>query len=137
MKIRVFSKKETIINEKGKENTFYRYFTSVKIQVIDDSDGKDLGIQEKSLRVHFTKDAMKKLKSDKVFSIFECKGEDVGHPFVYHIPKDKKDNESWAKNDVWIRDFDSETEIPFTPANNTCEFLTDEPDTESVEIVED
>lgn len=135
MKIKVLSKKQ-IITKDGKEKTFYRYFTPVKIRVID-SDGSDLGIQDKNLEIHFTKSAMKKVKDEKIFSIFECKGEDVGFPYVYKVPKDKTSDDEWSKNHVWIRDFISETEIPYEPQENTCSFVVDEEETESVEIVEE
>lgn len=134
MKIKVLSKKVTIIDEKGKENTFYRYFTPVKISVVD-VDGKNLGIQEKSLSVHFTKKATKKLLDDKVFSTFECKPEDVGCPYVYHIMPKEATNDDRAKNDVWIRDFETETPIPYTNPKSTCQFVTEET-SEPVEIID-
>lgn len=139
MKIKVLSSKQIITDEKGKEKTFYRYFTPVEIEVID-SDGTSLGIQKKNLQVHFTKVASKKLKDEKVFSIITSKGEDVGFPFQYRIPKDKTDEDEYAKNHVWIRDIISEEPIPFEPkqsSKNTCTFLVDEEETDSVEIVEE
>ena len=63
MKIKVLSKKVVTTDAKGKENQFYRYFTPVNIQVVKkNSDGTetDLGIQQKSLLVHFRKSASKK-----------------------------------------------------------------------------
>ena len=134
MKIKVLSKKVTITNEKGKENTFYRYFTPVRIHVID-VDGKDLGEKEMNLSVHFTKEVMKKLKDEKVFSIFECKPEDVGFPYTYHTPKDKTSDDENSKNHVWIRNFISEEPIPYTAPNNTCVFVTEE-QSEPVEIID-
>ena len=135
MKIKVLSSKKTITNEKGKETTFYRYFTPVRIHVID-LDGNDIGEQEKSLSVHFTKVASKKLKDEKVFSIFECKSEDVGFPYTYKmLPPDATDEER-SKNDVWIRDFDNENPIPYTPKQSTCVFLTDEEQSEPIEIID-
>ena len=139
MKIKVLSSKQVITDDKGKEKTFYRYFTPVEIQVVG-SDGEDLGIQKKNLEVHFTKLALRKVADEKIFSIFECRGEDVGFPFVYRHPKDLKNDEEWAKNHVWIRDFIKETPIPFEPkqsTKNTCTFLVDEEETESVELVEE
>ena len=139
MKIKVLSSKQVITDKNGKEKTFYRYFTPVEIDVIDEN-GNSLGLQQKSLEVHFTKSAMKKVKEEKIFSIFECDGKDVGFPFVFRIPKDKSSEEEWNKNHVWIRDFKTETPLPFDAkesSNNTCRFLVDEEETEPVEIVED
>lgn len=139
MKIKVLSNKQIITDKKGKEKTFYRYFTPVRIAVVG-ADGEDLGIQQKNLEIHFTKDAMKKIANEKIFSIFECKGEDVGFPFVFKVPSDKNNQEEWAKNWVWIRDFIKETPIPFEPkesSKNTCEFMVDEEDSEPIEIVEE
>lgn len=138
MKIKVLSSKQ-VVSVNGKTNTFYRYFTPVEIQVIG-ADGEDLGIQKKNLEIHFTKVAMKKVKDEKIFSIFECDGKDVGFPFVYQIPKNSANDEEWSKNHVWIRDFKSETPIPYEPkesTKNTCTFLVDEEETEPIEIVEE
>lgn len=135
MKLKVLSSKQTITLENGKKKEFYRYFTPVEIQVIS-ADGKDLGIQKRNLSVKFTKDAMKKLSDDKVFSIFECKGEDVSHPYVYQEPKDITNKDETSKNDVWVRGWIKETPIPYSAPQNTCSFMVDEEDTESVEITE-
>lgn len=135
MKIKVLSKKVTITKENGKENTFYRYFTPVKIQVIDEN-GNDCGIQKKSLSVHFTKDAMKKIDDEKIFAFIETeKADDISLPYVYKVKKDEKTGEL-VYPEVWIRDFKSLTPIPYTPAENTCVPLLDEEDSEPVEIVE-
>ena len=75
MKIKVLSKKVITTDAKGKENVFYRYFTPVTIQVIKKHENgqadEDLGLQEKSLRVHFTKSALKKLDDE----ILKCSQE--------------------------------------------------------------
>ena len=145
MKIKVLSKKVITTDVKGKENVFYRYFTPVKIQVIvkhENEDGtiteKDLGIQEKSLPVHFTKSATKKLNDDKVFAIITIeKGENIQLPFVYVIKENLDGMEYPDTNDVWIRDFDKYEEIPYTPKQSTCVPIVDEKETEPVEIVEE
>ena len=144
MKIKVLSKKVITTDAKGKENVFYRYFTPVTIQVIkkyeDGRKDEDLGIQEKSLVVHFTKSASKKLNDDRVFAIIEtAKGENIQLPFVYTIIE-KVDGtiEYPDTNDVWVRDFDSIKDIPYTPRKSTCvPKLDEESETEPVEIVEE
>lgn len=145
MKIKVLSKKVITTDTKGKENVFYRYFTPVKIQVIvkhENEDGtiteKDLGIQEKSLAVHFTKSAIKKLDDEKVFAILTIeKGENIQLPFVYTINENLDGTEYPDSNDVWVRDFDKLEEIPYTPKQSTCVPIVDEEETEPVEITEE
>ena len=89
LKIKVLSKKVITTDSKGKENVFYRYFSPVRIQCFDEN-GKDLGILEKSISVHFTKTASKKLKDDKVFAIIGAeKGENIQLPFVWKVTKDE------------------------------------------------
>ena len=144
MKVKVLSKKVITTDAKGKESVFYRYFTPVKIQVIkkfeDGRNDEDLGIQEKGLQVHFTKSAFKKLDDEKVFAIIGSeKGENIQLPFVYTIIE-KADGtiEYPDSNDVWIRDFDSFKEIPYTAKQSTCvPILDEESETEPVEIVEE
>ena len=144
MKIKVLSKKVITTDAKGKEKVFYRYFTPVSIQVIKKYENgqaeEDLGIQDKSLRVHFTKSALKKLDDEKVFAIIGSeKGENIQLPFVYII-LEKADGtiEYPDTNDVWVRDFDSFKEIPFEPRKSTCvPKLDEETETESVEIEEE
>ena len=128
MKIKVLSKKQKI-TKNGKEKTFWRYFTPVRIEVID-TDGKSFGIQEKSLRVHFTKDCSKKLTDEKVFAIFECeKPEDYQLPFQYHVlDYATATEEEKSANDVWIRDFASMKEIPYKGKQSTCEPVIDDED---------
>ena len=144
MKIKVLSKKVITTDTKGKENVFYRYFTPVKICVIrkheDGTAPEDMGIQEKSLRVHFTKTAMKKLDDEKVFAILTIeKGENIQLPFVYTIIQKSDGTIEYPedKNDAWVRDFDKLEEIPYTPKENTCVPILDEKETEPVEIVEE
>lgn len=143
MKIKVLSKKVIMTDEKGKEKTFYRYFSPVKIQVIRkhwDGNEEDLGIQEKSIAVHFTKTASKKLDDDKIFAIFTInKGENIQLPYTYIINvKEDGSCEYPDENDCWIRDFDQMKEIPYTPKQSTCiPVLDDEEETEPVEIVEE
>ena len=144
MKIKVLSKKVISTGANGKENVFYRYFTPVTIQVIkkfeDGRKDEDLGMQEKGLQVHFTKSASKKLSDDKVFAIIGSeKGENIQLPFVFTIiEKSDGSIEYPDTNDVWIRDFDSFKEIPYTAKKSTCvPILDDEEETEPVEIVEE
>jgi len=142
MKIKVLSKKVITTDAKGKENVFYRYFSPVRIQVIKKlPNGKeeDLGIQQKSLNVHFTKSASKKLDDDKVFAIIGSeKGENIQLPFVYYIiEKEDGSIEYPDDNDIWVRDFDSYKEIPYTARKSTCEPIVDEEETEPVEITEE
>ena len=142
MKIKVLSKKVITTDTKGKENVFYRYFTPVRIQVLkhyENGKEEDLGIQEKSLVVHFTKTAMKKLDDEKVFAIITIeKGENIQLPFVYNINvKEDGTIEYSDSNDVWVRDFDKLEEIPYTPKHSTCVPILDEKETEPVEIVEE
>ena len=144
MKIKVLSKKVITTDAKGKENVFYRYFTPVTIQVIKKHENgqpdEDLGMQDKSLKVHFTKSALKKLDDEKVFAIIGSeKGENIQLPFVFQIIE-KADGtiEYPDTNDVWVRDFDSFKEIPLTPRKSTCvPKLDEESETESVEIEEE
>ena len=114
---------------------FYRYFTPVRIHVI--KDGEDLGEQEKSLEVHFTKDASKQLvKFTDKESIFAIIGGNIGLPYVYEV----KENEDGSINvpQCWIRSVESYKEIPFTPKKSTCQpILEEESDTEPVELTED
>lgn len=128
MKIKVLSKKQKI-TKNGKEKTFWRYFTPVRIEVID-TDGKSLGIQEKSLRVHFTKECAKKLTDEKVFAIFECeKPEDYRLPFQYQIiDYSTATEEEKSVNDVWIRDFKTIKEVPYKGKQSTCEPVIDDED---------
>ena len=145
MKIKVLSKKVITTDAKGKENVFYRYFTPVRIQVIvkhENEDGtiteRDLGIQEKSLVVHFTKTAMKKLDDEKVFAILTIeKGENIQLPYVYIIKENLDGTEYPDSNDVWVRDFDKLEEIPYTPRQSTCVPILDEKETEPIEIIEE
>lgn len=141
MKIKVLSKKVITTDAKGKENVFYRYFSPVRIQVVKKTlDGKeeDLGIQEKSVVVHFTKSAMKKLDDEKVFAIITIeKGENIQLPFVYTLIEKEDGSLEYAEtNDIWIRDFDSLDEIPFKPRESTCVPILDEEESEPVEIIE-
>ena len=129
MKIKVLSKKVTITNEKGKENTFYRYFAPVMIHVVE--NGEDIGEQRKSLSVHFTKDAMKQLPSEKVFAVIETS--DCFLPFVYEVKKDEDGNDVYPE--IWIRKIDGYKEIELKKQTNTCVPLIDEEDTEPVEII--
>ena len=143
MKIKVLSKKVITTDAKGKDNEFYRYFSPVRIQVIkkfeDGRKDEDLGIMEKGLQVHFRKTASKKLKDDKVFAIIGSeKGENIQLPFVFTIiEKNDGTLEYPDTNDIWVRDFDTYTEIPYTARKSTCEPILDEEETESVEIVEE
>lgn len=142
MKIKVLSKKVIATDTKGKENVFYKYFSPVRIQVIvKHANGKDedLGIQEKSLKVHFTKSASKKLNDDKVFAIIGSeKGENIQLPFVYTIiEKEDGTKEYPDTNEIWVRDFDSYEEIEYAARKSTCVPIIDEKETEPVEIVEE
>ena len=140
MKIKVLSKKVVTTDAKGKENQFYRYFTPVNIQVVKkNSDGTetDLGIQQKSLLVHFRKSASKKLDDEKVFAIIGTEnGEDIQLPFVYTIIEHEDGTLEYPdSNDVWVRDFQTYEPIPFKGRESTCvPILDDESETESVEI---
>lgn len=144
MKIKVLSKKVITTDAKGKENVFYRYFTPVTIQVIKKHENgtpdEDLGLQDKSLVVHFTKSALKKLDDEKVFAIIGSeKGENIQLPFVYTIIEKLDGSIEYPDtNDVWVRDFDSFKEIPYTPRKSTCvPKLDEESETEPIEIVEE
>ena len=142
MKIKVLSKKVITTDAKGKENVFYRYFTPVNIQVIkkyENGKDEDLGIQEKSLAVHFRKVALKKLDDERVFAIIGSeKGENIQLPFVYIINVHEDGSIDYPdSNDVWVRDFDSYEEIPFTPRKSTCVPIVDEEETEPIEITEE
>lgn len=135
MKIKVLSKKVVTTNEKGKENIFFRYFSPCNIQVID-KDGNDLGIQEKSVSVHFTKDALKKLDEEQVFAFFESNNpEDIGLPYILDERRYNTDEESL--NYIWIRGWEKKTKIPYKGKQSTCvPVLEDESESEPVEIVE-
>lgn len=132
--VKVLSKKVTIEKD-GKKKVFYRYFTPVMIEVIE--NGESLGIQERSLDVHFTKDASKQLaKFTDKDSIFAVIGGNIGLPYVYEI----KENEDGSINvpQCWIRSVESYKEIPFTPRKSTCQpILDEESDNEPVELTED
>lgn len=133
MKIKVLSKKE-VVAKKGKEITFYRYFTPVEIEVID-TNGNSLGIQQKNLSVHFTTDASKLLDDDKVFAVFDGDSEQISLPFQYRIPKDVTDEEEHKKNYVWIRGWKAMKKIPFKGKQSTCKpILDDEEETEETSI---
>ena len=134
MKIKVLSSKQTVTNEKGKEVTFYRYFTPVMIEVFDEN-GESQGIQQKSLTVHFTKDAMKKIDDEKIFAFIESsKPEDIFLPYIYKVKTNDKGEKEYP--DVWVRGFEKLTPIPYSAPSNTCRPLLDEEDEEPVEIVE-
>lgn len=147
MKIKVLSKKVIITTTdsktgKEKENVFYKYFTPVQIQVIrkhENGKDEDLGIQEKNLEVHFTKSASKKLPDERVFAIIgTSKGEDIQLPYVYTIiEKTDGSLEYPDSNNVWIRDYETFEEIPYTAKKSTCVPILDEKETEPVEIVEE
>lgn len=134
-KIKLLSKKETITKD-GKEKTFYRYFTYVMIDVIE--DGENLGQQKKSLEVHFTADGSKSMTkisgkvvgSDGIFAII---GGDIGLPFQYEVKVDEIGNREYPK--AWVRSVKEFKEIPYTPKESTCKPLLDEEETEPVEIV--
>lgn len=140
MKIKVLSKKVITTDAKGKENIFYKYFTPVDIQVVkkhENGKEEDLGIQRKNLEVHFTKVASKKLDDDKVFAIIGSeKGENIQLPYVYTIiVKSDGTLEYPDSNNVWVRDFETYDEIPYTAKKSTCvPVLEDETETDSVEI---
>lgn len=130
MKIKVLSNKRTKVDEKGKETTFYTYFSPVMIHVIDEN-GEDLGEQKKNISIHFTKLAMKKIPDDKVFAIIgSSKTEDIQLPFVYHM------GDTDGKNDGWVKDFETFDVIPFTPKQSTCKPILEE-ESEPIEIVEE
>ena len=126
MKIKVLSKKETAV-VKGKETTFYRYFTPVEIEVF--KDGISQGIQKKTIEVHFTKVASKQLKDEKVFAIIDG---DIGLPNVYEV--EEREDGTLKFPQAWVRSIDSMKDIPYTPKASTCRPLLDEEETESVEI---
>ena len=131
MKIKVLSKKVTITNDKGKENTFYRYFSPVNIEVIE--NGVSKGIQKKTCEVHFTKDAMKQLSDDKVFAIID--GE-ISLPYVYEKKVNANGKVDMSSTWMWVRKIETYTPVEFKPRESTCEpVLDDEVETESVEIV--
>lgn len=140
--VKVLSKKVTIEKD-GKAKTFYRYFTYVMIDVIE--NGENLGQQKRSLEVHFTKDATKQLaKFTEKENIFAIIGGEIGLPFEYRYNLDENGVVSYPKNpkgeeqkpECWIRKVESFKEIPYTSKENTCKpILDDEQDTEPVEIV--
>lgn len=136
MKIKVLSKQQTITTDGG-EKTFYRYFTYVMIDVIE--NGQNIGQQRKSLEVHFTKDGGKSLtkKSSKLVGsepVFAIIDGDIGLPFVYEVKVDENGNEEYPK--AWVRSVTSYEEIPFEPKKSSCKpILDDEVDTEPVEII--
>lgn len=137
MKLKVLTKKENI-EVKGKAKTIYRYFSPVKIQVID-ADGNDLGIQEKNISVHFTMECEKKLPQKMLFGIFEFENpEDYQLPYLLD-ERLYNDEEKKTYNYIWIRNFKSIKDIPYKGRATTCQPLVDEEDeetTEPVEIVE-
>ena len=131
MKIKVLSKKVTITGEKGKENVFYRYFSPVNIQVLE--NGKDMGVQEKSISVHFTKKAMKQIEDEQIFAIIDG---DISLPYVYEVKTDEKTGEL-VYPEIWVREIKSMKKIPYKGKENTCVPILDEDDeSEPVEIVE-
>ena len=135
MKIKVLSKQQTITKD-GKDKTFYRYFTYVMIDVIE--NGENLGQQKKSLEVHFTNDGSKSMtkKSGKIVGnepIFAIIDGDIGLPFVYEVKVDENGNNVYPK--AWIRSVSEFKEIPYEPKQSSCKPLLDEEETEPVEIV--
>ena len=144
MKIKVLSQKHIVTRENGKQDVFYSYFSPCKIHVID-KDGNDIGEQLKNIDVHFTKVATKKLPDDKVFAIIgSTKPENIQLPYVYKVSKNEETGEI-SYPTIWIRDFDSYEEIPYTSKKSTCKPVIDEPssvqteeqESEPVEIVEE
>ena len=130
--VKVLSTKQTIEKD-GKTKTFYRYFTPVRIHVIE--NGEDKGEQERSLRVHFTKDASKQLAKftdkDNIFAII---GGEIGLPLVYEvIEKDGKKEYP----ECWIRSVASFKEIPFAPKKSTCKPILDEEESDPIELTEE
>ena len=129
--VKVLSKKISIEKD-GKKKEFYRYFTYVNINVVE--DGVDKGEQKRSLEVHFTKDASKQLlKFTDKENIFAIIGGKIGLPYVYEVVHGE------VKGDkCWIRSVESYQEIPYTPKKSTCKpILDEESDTEPVELTED
>ena len=134
MKLKVLSKKE-VIEKDGKKQTFYRYFTPVQIEVVE--NGESHGIQEKNLRVHFTKKASKKLDDEKVFAIFEIENpEDIQLPYQFKvIDYATATDDEKSVNDVWIRDFKEFKVIPYKGKQATCvPVIDDEEETEETTI---
>lgn len=124
MKIKVLSSKQTIVKD-GKNQTFYRYFSPCRIQVVDEN-GEDLGVQEKNIRVHFTKVATRKLPDEKVFAIIEtANSKDIDLPYVWKVTTNEKGEKKYPE--IWIRDFDLITPLEYKPRGNTCEPIIDEP----------
>ena len=142
MKIKVLSTKVTSVDEKGKQKIWWKWFTPVNIEIqkvnVNGDLIESLGIQKKSLRVHFTKSAMKKFDDDKIFAIIETNdGANIQLPFVFKIiVHDDGTCEYPDSNDVWVREIDKITNIPYTPKESTCVPLVDEEPVEETEIVE-
>lgn len=133
LKIKVLSRKRVITDEKGKEKTFYTYFSPVEIEVFENGESK--GFQKKYIDVHFTKVATKKLPDDKVFAIIGAKdGSNIQLPFIYEVKVNSDGVVDYPT--IWVRDFDEYTPLEFKPRESTCTPIIDEEDTESVEITE-
>ena len=133
-KIKVLSKKE-VVTINGKKKEFFRYFSPCNIEVVE--NGQSQGVQLRNLRVHFTKNASKKLNDEKVFAIFTCeKSEDYQLPQKFEvIDYSTATDDEKGKNDIWIRDFVEMKEIPFKPRESTCQpVLDDELETEETSI---
>lgn len=134
IQVKVLSKKVTIEKD-GKKKTFYRYFTYVNIHVIE--NGEDVGEQQRSLEVHFTKDASKQLlKFTDKENIFAIIGGNIGLPYQYEVRVNE--DGSLEKPSCWIRSVETYKEIPYVPKKSTCKpILDEESDTEPVELTED
>ena len=135
MKIKVLSKQQTITKD-GKQKTFYRYFTYVMIDVIE--NGENIGQQKKSIEVRFTTDGSKSMtkKSGKIVGnepIFAIIDGDVSLPLQYEVKVDENENKEFPK--AWIRSVSEFKEISFEPKQSSCKPLLDEEETEPVEIV--
>ena len=111
----------------SKKTKFPSYWTPVKIVVKGE---EEQGPQDKGLKVVFSKEADKKLPVDFKGGTLEVKGEDVNYPFIYEIKTNEDGEDDYPF--VYIKNFESIT--PLKARANTCTFITDEQESEEVDL---
>lgn len=134
LKVKVLSKKVSVKKD-GKNKSFLRYFTHVKMVVKGE---EEKGKQLKSLTVKFTEEVSKKLSKDARFFILglEKPVEQLSCPRVYEVKvsNDEDGNEIKEFPVIWIRGYDSYEDLPMKPITDDVDFETEDTTTEETEV---
>lgn len=128
IKILVYKKNHTTKDGKRK---FTTYRTEMYLPFKNE---ENKGAQHCYLDLKFGKEIKpERLSEFKMRGYITCKSEDVSAPFVYKVEEEVKDGVAKKKYPcVWIHGFEKYEEAVRRQTQNA--FVTDEPETESIEV---